>query len=121
MLFKPLICLGEENTLLIATSADFPPMESLDSSNEFVGFDIDLMRAVAKEAGFSVEFKNVSWYTIFAGLDSGKYDAVISCVTITQERSKQYDFSIPYLQGDQVLVAQKEEKAIDSLNNLNQK
>jgi ABC-type amino acid transport substrate-binding protein len=79
------------------------------------------MRAAAEAAGFTVEFKNVSWYAIFAGLDGGKYNAVISCITVTPERSKPYDFSIPYWQGEQVLVALKDDTTIRSLDDLHQK
>jgi len=62
------------------------------------------MNAVAKEAGFKVIIKNTAWDGIFAGVEAGKYDAIISSVTITDKRKKAMDFSIPYVNVGQVLV-----------------
>lgn len=93
--------------IVVATDATWPPMEMVDQNKNIVGYDIDFMNAVAKEAGFTVEFKNTAWDGIFGGLDLGKYDAVISSVTITDERKKTFDFSLPYINAGQVLVVQK--------------
>ena len=91
-------------TLIVATDATWPPMEMVDKDKNIVGFDIDFMSAVAQEAGFKVEFKNTAWDGIFGGLDLGNYDAVISSVTITDERKKTFDFSLPYINAGQVLT-----------------
>ena len=93
--------------IVVATDATWPPMEMVDQNKNIVGFDIDFMNAVAKEAGFTVEFRNTAWDGIFGGLDLGKYDAVISSVTITDERKKTFDFSLPYINAGQVLIVQK--------------
>ncbi len=94
-------------TIVIAQDATWPPMEFMNEQKEIIGFDTDYMRAVAKEAGFEVVFKNVAWDGIFAGLDAGQYDAVCSSVTITEERKKAMDFSIPYFKVRQALVVPK--------------
>jgi len=111
-------CSAQTKVLRIATSADFPPMESFNSTNEIVGFDIDFMKAVATAAGFSTEFTNVSWYSIFYGLESGAYDAVMSSVSITEERKRRYDFSIPYIQVDQVVLLRADLDVAESLSDL---
>ncbi|AJY69660.1 amino acid ABC transporter substrate-binding protein [Geobacter sulfurreducens] len=98
-------------TVTVATDATWPPMEMVDANKKIVGFDIDFMNAIAKEAGFAVQFKNTAWDGIFAGLGAGRYDAIISSVTITEERKKQYDFSDPYINIGQILVVPKTEKA----------
>jgi len=98
-------------TVTVATDATWPPMEMVDAKKQIVGFDIDFMNAVAKEAGFKVVFKNTAWDGIFAGVEAGQYDAIISSVTITDERRAKYDFSIPYINAGQVLVVPKAEKA----------
>jgi polar amino acid transport system substrate-binding protein len=98
---------GREVT--VATDATWPPMEMVDASKKIVGFDIDFLSAVAKEAGFRVVFKNTAWDGIFAGLAAGRYDMVASSVTITDERKKQYDFSDPYINIGQILVVPKAE------------
>jgi polar amino acid transport system substrate-binding protein len=98
-------------TIVIAQDATWPPMEFVNEKKEIVGFDTDYMKAVAKEAGFQLELKNVAWDGIFAGLAAGKYDAVCSSVTITDERKKTMDFSLPYFKVRQALVVPKTSKA----------
>ena len=61
----------------IATDAAFPPMEFVDENKEIVGFDIDMMNAIAEAQGLEIEYKNTAWDGIFAGLDTGDYDAIL--------------------------------------------
>ncbi|HOV12718.1 MAG TPA: basic amino acid ABC transporter substrate-binding protein [Spirochaetota bacterium] len=96
-----------DNKIVIATDATWPPMEFVNENKEIVGFDIDLMKEIAKQGGFEVEFKNTAWDGIFAGLENGDYDAVISSVTITDERKETMDFSMPYINAGQVLIVTK--------------
>lgn len=107
---------GKAKTIVIATDATWPPMEFLDKDKNIIGFDIDIMKAAAKEGGYEVTFKNQAWDGIFAGLAAGKYDAVVSSVTITEDRKKTMDFSIPYVNCGQVLVVKKELKGVDKLS-----
>lgn len=93
----------------IASDATWPPMEFVDESGKIVGFDIDLLDAIAKAGEFEVEVQNTAWDGIFAGLANGDYDAVLSSVTITEERRRTMDFSTPYLNAGQVLIV-----AVDS-------
>ncbi|MDA3949861.1 MAG: basic amino acid ABC transporter substrate-binding protein [Spirochaeta sp.] len=95
-------------TLTVATDATWPPMEFLNTDQEIVGFDIDLMNAIAEAEGFNVEFQNTAWDGIFAGLANGDYDAVISSVTITDERKRTMDFSTPYINAGQVLIVRQD-------------
>jgi polar amino acid transport system substrate-binding protein len=103
--------------IVVAQDATWPPMEFVNEKKEIVGFDTDFMKAVAQEAGFKVEFKNVAWDGIFGGLAAGKYDAVCSSVTITEERKKTMDFSIPYFKIRQALVVPKSStgKSLDDM------
>ncbi len=95
-------------TITVATDATWPPMEFVNADQEIVGFDIDLMNAVAEAAGFQVVFQNTAWDGIFAGLANGDYDAVISSVTITEERDRTMDFSTPYINAGQVLIVRQD-------------
>ena len=108
----------QPSKIVIATDATFPPMEMVDESKNIVGFDVDLMNAAAKAGGFTVEFKNTAWDGIFAGLEAGKYDAVMSSVTITDERKKTMDFSIPYINAGQILVVKSDESGVQTLADL---
>jgi polar amino acid transport system substrate-binding protein len=97
-------CQAGSDTIVVATDATWPPMEYVDENKEIVGYDIDLMNAVAESAGIEIEFKNVAWDGIFAGLAAGEYDAIISSVTITEERQEKYDFSEPYINAGQIVI-----------------
>ncbi len=101
-------CQASSDTVVVATDATWPPMEYVNEDREIVGYDIDLMTAIAEKAGFEVEFRNVAWDGIFAGLAAGEYDAVISSVTITDERRENYDFSEPYINAGQIVVVRVE-------------
>lgn len=97
--------------LVIAQDATWPPMEFVDENKQIVGFATDYMKAAAQEAGYEVEFKNVAWDGIFSGLEAGKYDAICSSVTITDERKQAMDFSVPYFKVRQALVVPKTSEA----------
>ena len=119
LLLGAVSCVKKEPTkITIATDATWPPMEMVDTNKDIVGFDIDLMNAAAKAGGFMVEFKNTAWDGIFAGLDNGKYDAVMSSVTITDERKKTMDFSLPYINAGQILVVKSEVNGVTTLSDL---
>ncbi|MFH0737038.1 MAG: basic amino acid ABC transporter substrate-binding protein [Candidatus Micrarchaeota archaeon] len=108
----------EPSKIVIATDATWPPMEMVDENKAIVGFDIDLMNAAAKEGGFTVEFRNTAWDGIFAGLEGGQYDAVMSSVTITDERKNTMDFSIPYINAGQIIVVRSEVSGVEKLADL---
>ena len=95
-----------------ASDASCPPMESVDTSKNIVGFDIDLINAIAKDQKFEVEIKNTAWDGIFAGLEGGAYDAILSSMTITDDRKKTYDFSDPYFDANQAVVVRTDDNAI---------
>jgi polar amino acid transport system substrate-binding protein len=105
----------EPTKITIASDATFPPMELVDTNKNLIGFDIDLMNAAAAAGGFTVEFKNTAWDGIFAGLDNGKYDAVMSSVTITDERKKTMDFSMPYINAGQILTVRADLNGVTTL------
>jgi polar amino acid transport system substrate-binding protein len=108
--------------VVVATDATWPPMEMVnETTKEFEGFDIDLMNAIAQEAGLEVEFRNVAWDGIFAGLAAGEYDAVISSVTITEERQKEFDFSNSYINAGQIVVVRATNTDINSSADLSGK
>jgi len=104
--------------IVVATDATWPPMEMVDENKDIVGFDIDLMKAAAEAGGFEVEFQNTAWDGIFAGLEAGEYDAVMSSVTITEERKATMDFSVPYINAGQILVVRKETSGVTTLRDL---
>jgi polar amino acid transport system substrate-binding protein len=86
----------QRGTLVVGTSADYPPYESIDASGNFVGFDMDLVRAVGEKLGVEVEIQDMPFDTLIAAVQEGKIDAVIAAMQATAERDKMVDFTIPY-------------------------
>ena len=99
--------------LTVAHDATWPPMEFMDQNRNLVGYSIDYIDAVAKEAGFTPVHQNVAWDGIFAGLTGNKYDVVASSVTITDKRAEVMDFSIPYYEVRQALITPKNVEITD--------
>ena len=82
--------------LIVGTSADYPPYESIDANGNFVGFDMDLIRAVGEKLGVEVEIRDMPFDSLIASLQKGKIDAVIAAMQATAEREEKVDFTIPY-------------------------
>ena len=76
-------------------SATYPPFESIGANNEIVGFDIDLAKALCKQMQAECTFTNHAFDSLIPSLKFRKYDAVISGMDITPERSKQVSFTTP--------------------------
>ena len=93
--------------LVVATNPEWPPMEFLDDNRNIVGYDVDMFKAVATEAGMEAEFKMTAWDGIFAGIAAGNYDVIASAVTITPERQRAYAFTVPYYDVQQIVVLRK--------------
>jgi len=100
-------------TIIFASDATYAPMQYTNEQKEIVGFEVDVIKAAAEKGGFKAEFKNVAWDGIFAGLAAGKYDAISSSVSITDERKATMDFSEPIMAIEQMLVVGVKEKATD--------
>ncbi|MCC6546427.1 basic amino acid ABC transporter substrate-binding protein [Candidatus Sumerlaeota bacterium] len=108
------------NAVIFAINPDYPPMEQVDpKTGEIVGFTPELLKAIGEKGGFTPKLKNVDWKAIFGALETGEVDAIISSVTITEERRQKYDFSDSYYSISQRLVIRKGDadfiKGIDDL------
>ena len=104
----------EDNTYIVATDATLAPMSFMSVGNDIIGFEPDLMKAIADKAGFNIRLTNVEWAGLFGGLITNKFDMVISSVTVLEERKQRMDFSVPYLKSGLALVVHKNQKKIKS-------
>jgi polar amino acid transport system substrate-binding protein len=93
--------------IVFAVDATYPPMEMVDANKNIVGFGPDVVMAIGKAAGFNPILKNTAWDGIFAGLAGGKYDAIASSVSITEERKNTMDFTDPYFEVKQGVITAK--------------
>ena len=89
------------------SSATYPPFESLDANNQIVGFDMDLAKALCKQMQAECTFTNQPFDSLIPALKFRKFDAVISGMDITPERSKQVAFTNPYYANSAIVIAQK--------------
>ena len=95
----------DDNKLIVATNAEFEPFESLDADGNLVGFDIDLMNAIAEKLGYEVQYDNMEFEGVIGAVTGGSCDAAISGLTINAKRSKSVDFSDAYYSGAaQILI-----------------
>tara|TARA_B100001123_G_C15219355_1_gene990575 strand:+ start:432 stop:1226 length:795 start_codon:yes stop_codon:yes gene_type:complete len=97
----------EDNTYIVATDATLAPMSFMSVGNEIIGFEPDLVKAIADKSGFNIRLINVEWAGLFGGLITNKFDMVISSVTVLEERKQRMNFSIPYLKSGLALVVKK--------------
>ena len=107
-----------EKPLIVASDATWPPIEMLDENKNVVGYSIDYLKAVAKEAGLNVEFRNTAWDGIFAALESRQADIIASSVTITDKRKKAMLFTDPYYESGLMTIVRKDNTVIHSLADL---
>lgn len=107
--------------LRVAMNAEFPPFETQDANGNISGFDVDLLRALAKDGGFEVEFMHQPWESLFNSLKNGDVDILASGITITDERKQTMAFTEPYFQITQVVLLPqgKNVASVDELKNLN--
>lgn len=92
------------DSIVIATNPTWPPMQFIDMDKKIVGFEVDLLDAIAAEAGLKSSWKNAAWEGIFGEIESKNADVIASCVTITDARKKKYLFSEPVYEMYQALV-----------------
>lgn len=95
---------AQTRTLVVGTSATYPPFASENAQKQIVGFDVDVIQAVALKAGVRVRLVNTPFVGIFASLDNGDIDLIVSGVTINDRRRQSYEFTAPYFEARQLLA-----------------
>ncbi|MGG6296116.1 basic amino acid ABC transporter substrate-binding protein [Leptolyngbya sp. AN02str] len=111
-----------ETSLRVATAPTFPPFSDVAPDGSIVGFDIDLMNAIAEVEGFDIELKSEPFFDdLIRDLYGGVVDAAVVAITITPERQKAVDFSQPYFQSSLAIAVQSTNDQINSVNDLQDK
>ncbi len=109
---------AQKETLKVGTSATFPPFEFTSEKNEVIGFDIDIAKAIGEKINKKIEIVNMDFSGLIGALQANQIDLAIAGMTITEERKKNVDFSIPYYDASQVIVVREDEDIITSRNEL---
>ena len=107
--------------ITFAMEGQWAPWTYHDESGDLVGFDTEVGKAIADKLGVEAEFVEGEWDGLFTGLDTGRYDAIINGVEITDERAEKYDFTTPYAYIRTALVTGGSNTDINSFEDLNGK
>lgn len=99
----------KQGILSVGMEIGYPPMEYLaDDGKTPIGFDVVMAKAIADKLGLKVQYVDTAWDGIFAGVDTQKYDCIISSVTINPARLAAHNFSKPYIQNTLAIVIRKD-------------
>jgi polar amino acid transport system substrate-binding protein len=93
--------------LVVGSSATYPPFAYETPAKEIAGFDVDIIKAIAQKTGLALKIVNTPFTGIFASLNNGDLDLVISGVTINDRRKQSYDFTAPYFEARQLIAVHK--------------
>lgn len=96
-------------SLVLGTAGDFAPFAAPEEGegSEIVGFDVEIAQAIAAQAGLKLKIKAMEFNRLLPALADGKVDMVISGLSITDERRRLVDFSVPYYKATQVVLIRK--------------
>ena len=102
--------------------AAYPPFGFQDmDKKEYMGFDVDIIKAIGKEEGFDVEVRNVNFDGLIPALQSGDLDVAINDITITEDRKKSVDFSKRYYIAGLGVVVKSDNNSIQKKEDLSGK
>ncbi|MET1077390.1 MAG: cystine ABC transporter substrate-binding protein [Pseudomonas sp.] len=108
-----------QGSLSVGLEGTYPPFSFQDEDGKLTGFEVEFAQALAKQLGVDVKLQPTKWDGILAALESKRLDLVINQVTISEERKKKYDFSVPYtVSGIQVLTRKGQEGQFGSAASL---
>ncbi|MGA2940394.1 MAG: transporter substrate-binding domain-containing protein [Xanthobacteraceae bacterium] len=106
--------------MAVATEDDFRPFEFTDNGNP-TGYDQELLAAFKKTVKFDVRQDIIPWTGILPGVTTGKYDAAVTAVLVTQERMKTLDFCSPVAESVDYYLKRKDDKSIHDIKDLSGK
>ncbi|MBP1970531.1 glutamine transport system substrate-binding protein [Virgibacillus natechei] len=106
-----------EDTYTVVSDNSFVPFEFMEDG-ELVGFDIDLINAVADEAGFEIDMETTNFDGIIPGLQTGQFDIAIAGIGITEERKEVIDYSDPYFESGLAIGVPADNEDIEGIEDL---
>lgn len=112
----------QRGSLIVGLEGTYPPFSFQDENGKLTGFEVEFADALAQHLGVKAELKPTKWDGMLASLDSRRVDVVINQVTLSDERKKKYDFSVPYtVSGIQAMTLKKMAGAINKPEDLSGK
>jgi lysine-arginine-ornithine-binding protein len=111
--FNTLAKIKRSGILRVGSDTTYAPFESIDTkAGKAVGFDVDIANLIAKKLGVKADIMTTDWGGIIPALETHKFDVIISAMTITEDRKKEIDFSIPYYDSGQIIAVRKSNNSI---------
>lgn len=111
----------DSGKLTVAMDVPYGVMEYFDEQGNIVGIDADLAKAISAELGVKVELIDYEWDNIFVDVKSGAIDVALTSMTITDERSQEMLFSIPYFNAGQTIIVRADDDSITAPEDLSGK
>ncbi|MGN7297064.1 amino acid ABC transporter substrate-binding protein [Ferdinandcohnia sp. SAFN-114] len=108
----------EKGVLTVGTEGTYAPYTFHNEEDKLTGYDVEVIREVAKRMDLEVEFMETQWDSMFAGLNSKRFDLIANQVGINEDRQANYEFSEPYTYSSAVLVVAKDNSDIASFEDL---
>jgi len=110
----------KRGTLMIGTEAAYVPYEFF-KDGQIVGYDPDIMAIIGPKLGVKVQFIDTAWSGIIPALYAGKFDCIVSAMTITAPRAEKVLFSMPYADASNVILLRADESNIKTADDLSGK
>ncbi len=110
---------NSSKVLRVGTDASYAPFGFQDeNSKDYVGYDIDIIKAIAKDQNLEIDIRNLNFDGLIPALQTGDLDIAISDLTVTPDRAKSVDFSEPYYIAGLGIVVAKDDDTIHSAADL---
>ena len=106
------------DVLVVGTEATFAPFDTTDEDGNVTGFDMDLIKAIAEDQGFQVEFRNMEFDGLITALQSGVIDIAAAGMDANEERKAQVDFSDTYWEASLIVAVAADNTTINSVDDL---
>jgi ABC-type amino acid transport substrate-binding protein len=104
----------EEVVYIVGTEPTYPPFDSTTEDGEIIGFDMDLMNAIAEDQGFKVQYQAFEFDALIPATQAGNCDIIAAAMNVMPDRAEVVDFSDPYFDSGKVILVKADNDAINS-------
>lgn len=104
--------------IVVAMEGTWAPWTYHDESGELVGYDVEVAKAIAEHLGVKATFVEGEWDGLLAGLEAGRYDIMVNCVDVDEDRKEKYDFSTTYAYNRTAVVVHGDDDSIQNMEDL---
>ena len=108
----------EKGTLVVGMEGNWSPWTYHGDDGKLTGLEVDIANLIAEGLGVKAEFQEAPWDALLAGVDSGRFDIICNGVGYTEERAKSYNFTVPYVYSNKVLVVAENNEDIKTVDDL---